>query len=136
MVFQINFKSGKPVYLQIVDQVKAAAASGAARPGDALPSIRPLAGVNLAQMELVISAKGKAVQARNFIENLQNLERAMLITSTQRADAPQDASTSGQPDQSVQVAGSMFVLQSQLPDLVANVDALLAQANLPGAPAQ
>ena len=43
MVFQLNFKSGKPVYLQVVDQVKAAAASGAIRPGEALPSIRPLA---------------------------------------------------------------------------------------------
>ena len=43
MQFQLNFKSGKPVYLQLVDQVKAAAASGAVRPGESLPSIRPLA---------------------------------------------------------------------------------------------
>ena len=43
MIFQINFKSGMPVYLQIVDQVKAAAASGALQPGEALPSIRPVA---------------------------------------------------------------------------------------------
>jgi len=43
MLFQINFKSGKPAYLQLVDQVKAAAASGALQPGEALPSIRPLA---------------------------------------------------------------------------------------------
>lgn len=43
MRFELNFKSAKPVYLQIVDQVKAAVASGAARAGDALPSIRPLA---------------------------------------------------------------------------------------------
>ena len=43
MLFQINFKSGMPVYLQIVDQVKAAASSGALRPGEALPSIRPVA---------------------------------------------------------------------------------------------
>lgn len=43
MLFQINFKSGKPAYLQLVDQVKAAAASGALHPGEALPSIRPLA---------------------------------------------------------------------------------------------
>jgi GntR family transcriptional regulator len=41
--FQLNFKSGKPVYLQLVDQVRAAAASGAVQPGEALPSIRPLA---------------------------------------------------------------------------------------------
>jgi GntR family transcriptional regulator len=40
---QLNFKSGKPVYLQIVEQVKAAAASGAIQPGEPLPSIRPLA---------------------------------------------------------------------------------------------
>lgn len=43
MMLQINFKSGLPVYLQIVEQVKAAAASGALKPGEALPSIRPLA---------------------------------------------------------------------------------------------
>jgi GntR family transcriptional regulator len=43
LLLQINFRSGKPVYLQLVDQVKAAAASGALRPGEALPSIRPLA---------------------------------------------------------------------------------------------
>ena len=43
MRFQLNFKSGKPVYLQVVDQVKSAAASGAVRPGEPLPSIRPLA---------------------------------------------------------------------------------------------
>jgi GntR family transcriptional regulator len=43
MIFQINFKSGMPIYLQVVDQVKAAAASGALRPGEMLPSIRPLA---------------------------------------------------------------------------------------------
>ena len=43
MLLQINFKSGLPIYLQLVDQIKAAAASGAIRPGEALPSIRPLA---------------------------------------------------------------------------------------------
>jgi GntR family transcriptional regulator len=43
MRFQINLKSGKPVYLQLVDQVKTAVASGALRRGDPLPSIRPLA---------------------------------------------------------------------------------------------
>jgi GntR family transcriptional regulator len=43
MLFQIDFKSGKPVYLQLVDQVRYAAASGGLRPGEPLPSIRPLA---------------------------------------------------------------------------------------------
>ncbi len=43
MLIQLNFKSGLPVYLQVVEQVKAAAASGALRAGEPLPSIRPLA---------------------------------------------------------------------------------------------
>lgn len=43
MIFQIDFKTGKPVYLQLVDQVRYAAASGGLRPGEPLPSIRPLA---------------------------------------------------------------------------------------------
>ena len=43
MLFQINFKSAKAVYLQLVDQVKTAVASGALRAGDPLPAIRPLA---------------------------------------------------------------------------------------------
>src|SRR5688572_19771063 len=42
MLFHVNFKSAKPVYLQLVDQVKSAAASGALQPGESLPSIRPL----------------------------------------------------------------------------------------------
>jgi GntR family transcriptional regulator len=43
MRIQLSFRTGKPVYLQIVDQVKAAAASGSVRAGEPLPSIRPLA---------------------------------------------------------------------------------------------
>jgi GntR family transcriptional regulator len=43
MLVHVNFKSGVPVYLQIVEQVKTAAASGALRQGDALPSVRSLA---------------------------------------------------------------------------------------------
>jgi GntR family transcriptional regulator len=43
MIAHVNFKSGVPVYLQIVQQVKDAAASGNLRPGDALPSVRALA---------------------------------------------------------------------------------------------
>jgi DNA-binding transcriptional regulator YhcF (GntR family) len=43
MLFQLNFRSGKAVYLQLVDQVRVAAASGALQPGEPLPAIRPLA---------------------------------------------------------------------------------------------
>ena len=43
MMFQVDFKTGKPVYLQLVDQIRYAAASGGLRVGEPLPSIRPLA---------------------------------------------------------------------------------------------
>ncbi len=43
MLIELNFKSGKPAYLQIADQIKYAAAMKTIRPGDQLPSIRELA---------------------------------------------------------------------------------------------
>jgi GntR family transcriptional regulator len=43
MLFKIDFKSGKPVYLQLVDQIRLAAAAGKLKIGEPLPSIRPLA---------------------------------------------------------------------------------------------
>jgi GntR family transcriptional regulator len=43
MLFQLNFKSGKAVYQQLVDQVRRAAASGTIHDGEPLPGIRPLA---------------------------------------------------------------------------------------------
>ena len=43
MLWQIDFKCGTPVYLQLVEQVRRAAASGGLRAGEPLPPIRPLA---------------------------------------------------------------------------------------------
>ncbi len=43
MLVDIDPRDGKPAYLQIVDQIKYAAASGRLRAGEPLPSIRQLA---------------------------------------------------------------------------------------------
>ena len=43
MLLHIDFKTGKPAYLQLVDQVRYAAASGGLRTGEPLPSVRQLA---------------------------------------------------------------------------------------------
>jgi GntR family transcriptional regulator len=43
MFLELNFKSGKPAYLQIVEQIKYALATGALHSGEQLPSIRLLA---------------------------------------------------------------------------------------------
>jgi GntR family transcriptional regulator len=42
MVFQVDFNAGKPVYLQLADQVRYAAVSGHLHQGVPLPALRPL----------------------------------------------------------------------------------------------
>ena len=43
MIFRPNASWGVPIYLQLMEQVKHAIETGALRPGDQLPGIRPLA---------------------------------------------------------------------------------------------
>src|SRR5690349_574281 len=43
MLFRPNPSSGVPIYLQLMEQVKHAVETGAMRPGEQLPGIRPLA---------------------------------------------------------------------------------------------
>ena len=42
MIFRLNHSSGRPIYLQLMDQIKHAIETGALRPGDQLPTIRTL----------------------------------------------------------------------------------------------
>ena len=69
MVFQIDFKAGKPVYLQLVDQVRYAAASGALRPGEPLPSIRPLAEQLRVNRNTIAKAYGE-LESQGVIETI------------------------------------------------------------------
>src|SRR4026209_1471899 len=43
MLFRPNAASGVPIYLQLMEQVKHGIETGALRPGEQLPGIRPLA---------------------------------------------------------------------------------------------
>jgi GntR family transcriptional regulator len=43
LMLQIDFRSGLPIYTQIVNQVQAQVASGIMKPGDQLPTVRALA---------------------------------------------------------------------------------------------
>ncbi len=43
ITIQIDLKSGVPFYRQVIDQVKAAIATGSVGPGDRLPTVRQLA---------------------------------------------------------------------------------------------
>ena len=43
LILQIDFRSGLPIYIQIVNQVQAQIAGGILQPGDQLPTVRALA---------------------------------------------------------------------------------------------
>jgi GntR family transcriptional regulator len=60
MLIKPNPALGVPIYLQLVEQVKHAIETGALRPGDQLPSIRPLA------EDLVINANTVAKAYREL----------------------------------------------------------------------
>src|SRR5437870_11227355 len=99
MRLQINFKSGKPVYLQVVDQIKAAAASGSLQPGEALPTIRPLAEELRVNRNTIAKAYAE-LESSGIIETLpgkgcflrenhsplkKEIRRKMLITEIDQA---------------------------------------------------
>ena len=99
MRIELNFKSGLPVYLQIVDQVRAATASGALRDGDPLPSIRPLAEelrvnrntvakayTELEKQGIIQTVAGKGCFVRENQSPLRKqVRRGMLITEIDQA---------------------------------------------------
>jgi len=90
MFLHIDFKAGKPAYLQIVEQVKYAAASGALRPGDSLPSIRSLAEKLRINRNTVVKAY-EELEAQGVIETRQGKgsvlsEQATKLTKNARMD--------------------------------------------------
>ena len=43
MLIQLDFRSGQPIYVQIVEQVRQLIAQGKRKPGDQLPTVRQMA---------------------------------------------------------------------------------------------
>ena len=122
---------------QVIEQLSGAAQDAGIKTGDiqtinasipaaVAPSAGDVSGIKLASMVLTVTADAGREKALTFLDNLQALDRAMLIKSSELQQA---IGITGQTEaENVQVVGSMFVLQSTLPDLVAQVDELLAAA--------
>jgi GntR family transcriptional regulator len=70
MLLHVDFKSGTPVYLQLVDQIRHAAASGSIRPGEPLPGIRPLAEELRVNRNTVAKAYAE-LEIHGIVENIQ-----------------------------------------------------------------
>ena len=91
-------------------------------------------GASLAQMDISLTVNGQRQQLLQFLTNLQALDRAVLVTSSELTSTiVLDKAGHDLKQDSLKVTGSMFVLQSKLPDLVANVQKLLAEAQEPEA---
>ena len=90
MRLHIDFKSGTPVYLQLVDQIRHAAASGGLRTGEPLPGIRPLAEELRVNRNTVAKAYAE-LESQGVIENIQGKgcflkEVGSPLTKTARND--------------------------------------------------
>jgi len=80
-------------------------------------------GVDLGIITIDLSVSGSDEEFLALLENLTALDRAFLVEST-TISAARDGST----EQTMSVSGRLFVLQSSLPDLVATVEDIVAQA--------
>ncbi len=127
-----------------------------------------VSGVQLGTMSISVSADGSPTSTMGFLDNLQSLDRALLInqasrtpstdaTSGSQAAAEEEAEDAEEfeestnedeasdttnteatsdllaslPNETLSTSGAMFVLESRLPDLVATVDEMLTDLDLP-----
>jgi GntR family transcriptional regulator len=96
MVLRVNPSSGVPIYLQLMEQVKHSIETGALRPGEQLPGIRPLA------EELVINPNTVAKAYRE-------LEHEGVIELRHGAGAFVSAATRAKKDTDKLRAGQVIV---------------------------
>src|SRR5882762_544084 len=93
MLFRPNPSLGVPIYLQLMEQVKHAIETGALRPGEQLPGIRPLA------EELVMNPNTVAKAYRELEhEGVIELRHGAgaFVSATARAKKATDALRAGQ----------------------------------------
>lgn len=83
-------------------------------------------GVALATMRLDVTVRGTPDELLRFLANIEGLDRSLLIQST----AMTLLSGREAAGSTLQVTGEMFVLQSQLDDLVKRVKQVIAEAGI------
>lgn len=82
-------------------------------------------GVNLATMHTELTVTGSDKSLKAFLERIQTMQRAILVESTV-VTAPPPGTKKGKS--TLTVTGTMFVLRSTLPNLVANAEKVVADA--------
>ena len=89
MRFRLDLTSGVPVYRQIIDQVHAARAAGAARPGDQLPTVRQLA-VDLAINPNTVMRAYRELELTGVLQTQQGTGTFLTDTKAEQSRAERD----------------------------------------------
>ena len=117
MVIQLNFKSGLPVYLQIAEQIRAAAASGALRTGEPLPGIRPLAEQLRINRNTVAKAYAE-LETQGVIETLAGKGCFLKATSSPLKKSARHDRLTAEIDQAIVAAHHLQVPRAEFLTLV------------------
>ena len=80
-------------------------------------------GLHLATMDVQVTVTGTDAQRLAFLKLLQGLDRGLLITGTSAVTDGANANAG-----TLSVTGTMFVLESQLPNLVTTAQEVIAKA--------
>lgn len=84
--------------------------------------------VQVAKLDIAMTVLGTDAQIRQFLRNVEQLDRDFLVNGVTLAADPTKPNSSRR---SATINATTFVLQSQLPNLEANVQQLLAQLDQP-----
>lgn len=82
LTFKIDFRSGIPIYLQIVEQIKLLLINGELKPGDQLPTVRQLASDLRINFNTVARAY-RILDEAGMISTQQGRGTYLIDTSTQ-----------------------------------------------------
>ena len=116
--FQLNLRSGVPVYRQIIDQVLVAVASGAIAGGDQLPTVRQLA-VDLSINPNTVVRAYRELEIRGILTTHQGTGTFLTPAKVEPNDAERQRRLSQLVSEFIAHAGGAgFTLQEVIDRLV------------------
>jgi len=139
MNLEIDFRSGIPIYLQVVERIKERIAGGSLAPGAQLPTVRSLAlelRVNfntiarayriLDEMDIISTQQGRGTYIMSVPppEVSEKIRQKALIALTQRylSDAERLGATPEELDQILKAKVAVWQQTGHLPDPEPNIE--------------
>lgn len=96
--------------------------------GAKLPGIDP-GTTNIAQVPITVTVDTTQDKFMKYLENLQSMDRIFIVNAVSMTNKL-DATGQANSQVSGQIKGNMYVLQTDLPDIVAEVDKMLTDAGV------